>query len=350
MLIDQTLLPERYEVIALGRVASVCEAIYMLRVRGAPALGVAGAYGVLVAVEEEWGGDGYFFDSDVERDDAAETRFDSFQRNASVEALRRRLSEMSEKIASTRPTAVNLGWAVARMRRVFESPWSNCSSMLTALQREADSILEEDIAMCRQLGEHGSTLLDDHVGVITHCNTGGLATGGFGTALGVVFAAAASGKAIHVFADETRPLLQGARLTAWECIQRDIPVTVLVDGAAASLLASGQVHCAIVGADRIAANGDTANKIGTLGLALLAKHHEIPFYVAAPTSTIDSGLATGDQIPIEQRPAMEVLQMGGRDIAPSGANAYNPAFDVTSHDLISAIVTETGVHRPPYQF
>jgi methylthioribose-1-phosphate isomerase len=212
------------------------------------------------------------------------------------------------------------------------------------------AIHAEDIDMCRRLGNHGAALLRDGDGVITHCNTGGLATGGFGTALGVVFAAHSQGKRIHVYADETRPLLQGARLTAWECREVGVDVTVLVDGAAASLLASGQVACAITGADRIAANGDSANKIGTLALALAAARFQVPFYIAAPSSTIDPSLASGGLIPIEQRNPNEVRAFAGATSTPAGVDAYNPAFDVTPHDLIAGIITEDGVHRPPYRF
>ncbi|MDH3198524.1 MAG: S-methyl-5-thioribose-1-phosphate isomerase, partial [Candidatus Krumholzibacteria bacterium] len=252
--------------------------------------------------------------------------------------------------AATRPTAVNLGWALARMARVWQREWSAARAMLAALMVEADAILDEDIAMCRALGAHGAGLVDDGAAVLTHCNTGGLATGGFGTALGVVFSAVAAGKHVHVYADETRPLLQGARLTAWECARAGVPATVLVDSAAASLMAAGKVSCAVVGADRIAANGDTANKIGTLAVALAARHFGVPFYVAAPSSSIDPALADGTRIPIEERAGDEVRAFAGRAVVPAGARVYNPAFDVTPADLVSAIVTERGVARPPYRF
>jgi methylthioribose-1-phosphate isomerase len=235
------------------------------------------------------------------------------------------------------------------MRRAWRGE-EDPRGLLDALLAEADAILREDLAMGRAMAAHGATLVGDDDAVLTHCNTGGLATGGIGTALGAVFAAAARGARVRVFAGETRPLLQGARLTAWECRARGIPVTVLVEGAAASLLASGRASCVMVGADRIARNGDTANKVGTLGLAVLARRFDVPFYVVAPTSSIDSSLADGARIPVEHRDGDEVARVGGVRVAPEGAGAYNPAFDVTPADLVSAIVTERGVHRPPFDF
>ncbi len=323
-IIDQTRLPSHYEVISLGTVAQVCEAIASLRVRGAPAIGIAGAYGLLVALEELASPD--------------------------VDAMRARLDVASARIASTRPTAVNLKWAVDRMRRVWSHDDIDAHALAEALAREADAILDEDLAMSDAMTAHGATLLRDGDAVLTHCNTGGLATGGGGTALGAVFAAASEGKRLRVYADETRPLLQGARLTAWECAQRGLPVTVLVEGAAASLLASGAIASVWVGADRIAANGDTANKVGTLTLAILARRARVPFYVVAPTSTIDPACPSGPDIPIEHRASDEVLHFAGVATAPHGVDAYNPAFDVTPADLIDAIVTEHGVHRAPYSF
>jgi len=263
-------------------------------------------------------------------------------------AVCERLEAAATGINATRPTAVNLGWALARMRRAWKSA-STTAELMAVLVNEADAILAEDLAMGRAMTAHGAALLADGEAVLTHCNTGGLATGGVGTALGVVFAAQAQGKRVHVFADETRPLLQGGRLTVWECAQRGVPVTALVDGAAASLLASGRVRAVLVGADRIAANGDTANKIGTMGVAIHARRFGIPFYVVAPSSTIDPEIVSGDAIPIEQRAADEVVRIAGVDV--SGADSvYNPAFDVTPAELVSAIVTEHGVHRPPYAF
>ena len=318
-IIDQTLLPGRYEVISLATVESVCEAIATLRVRGAPAIGIAGAYGVMVALSE------------------AHTK--------NIDELRTHLDESARRIGATRPTAVNLTWALDRMRRV----WSASGDAL-ALAHEADAILEEDLAMSEAMTSHGATLIAHDDAVLTHCNTGGLATGGGGTALGAVFAAAADGKAVRVFANETRPLLQGARLTAWECTQRGVPVTVLVEGAAASLLTSGKIASVWVGADRIAANGDVANKVGTLGLAILARRAGVPFYVVAPSSTIDFTRTSGVDIPIEHRAHHEVIRFAGVATTPEGIPAYNPAFDVTPAELVDAIVTERGVHRHPYSF
>jgi methylthioribose-1-phosphate isomerase len=323
-IIDQTLLPARYEILSLASVDAVCEAIRSLRVRGAPAIGIAGAYGIVVAL-----GDAH---------DRGSTR-----------DVRERLEDAAARIGSTRPTAVNLSWALARMRAVWSAEGDG-KTLGLALAREADAILEEDLAMSAAMTAHGATLIPDQSAVLTHCNTGGLATGGGGTALGAVFAAVADQRRVQVYANETRPLLQGARLTAWECAQRGIPVTILVEGAAASLLGSGRIACVLVGADRIAANGDTANKVGTLGLAVLARRAGVPFYVVAPSSSIDASLRDGASIQIEHRGHDEVVRFGGVATAPEGIEAYNPAFDVTPADLIDAIVTERGVHRPPYDF
>ena len=348
-LIDQTRLPSEYTVIRLATVDDVCEAIVALRVRGAPALGVAGAYGLLVAIEERWGdGSGYFHSAVPDENESPVDRIDAFPDDVAIEDVVAHLEASGRQLAATRPTAVNLGWAIERMAGLYRRPWGCASELLAALLREADAIHLEDLDMCRTLGAHGAALIENDARVVTHCNTGGLATSGFGTALGVVFAAVASGKRVRVFADETRPLLQGARLTAWECQRNDIPVTILVEGAAASLMAQGDVSCAIVGADRIAANGDTANKIGTLPLAIVANRYGVPFYVAAPSSTIDTSLTTGAEIPIEQRPGQEVTTFAGKITAPVGVDAFNPAFDVTPGELIAAIITEKGVLRPPY--
>jgi methylthioribose-1-phosphate isomerase len=324
-IIDQTLLPARYEVISLATVDAVCEAIRSLRVRGAPAIGIAGAYGLVVALQEVTGVD---------------------RAHADVPAG---LERATARIGATRPTAVNLSWALERMRRVW-SATGKVGDLAERMAREADAILAEDLAMSVAMTAHGATLLSDSDAVLTHCNTGGLATGGLGTALGAVFAAATDGRRIHVYANETRPLLQGARLTAWECERRGVPVTVLVEGAAASLLASGRAACVMVGADRIAASGDTANKVGTLGLAILSRRYGVPFYVVAPSSSIDASLNDGTEIPVEHRPAEEVTRFAGAATAPDGVGVYNPAFDVTPAELIDAIVTEHGVHRPPYAF
>ncbi len=348
-IIDQTLLPSRYEIVALASVDAVCEAIKSLRVRGAPAIGVAGAYGLLVAVEEKYGRGAHIFDSGI--DDAGAPRSARLDMPGAIDAaeLRAILDAAADRIVSTRPTAVNLSWAVNRMRSVWQDE-NDAHEICRRLITEADAILREDLEMGRAMTSNGAALLNDGDRVLTHCNTGGLATGGIGTALGVVFAAVAHGASVSVFADETRPLLQGARLTAWECKERGIPATVLVDGAAASLLASGQVSCVMVGADRIARNGDTANKIGTLGLAIVAKQFGVPFYVVAPTSTVDQALPDGSVIPLEHRADSEVTSIVGVSHTPSQTSAYNPAFDVTPAQFITAIITERGVHSPPFDF
>jgi methylthioribose-1-phosphate isomerase len=322
-ILDQTLLPGRCEWLACRDVPSVVEAIKSLRVRGAPAIGIAGAYGTVVAAGE------------AIRDDLAAPR-------ARAHVLAR-----AEELATARPTAVNLRWAVERcMRAVDGVPAdADAATLAATLLAEARAIHDEDRRLCEAIGRHGAAVLPAG-GVLTHCNTGALATGGAGTALAVITAAWDAGRRFEVFADETRPLFQGARLTAWELVQRGIPVTVLCDSAAAHLLATGRVAACIVGADRITANGDTANKIGTYGLAILAHAHGVPFFVAAPSSTFDLTLDTGAEIPIEQRSAGEVLRPLGVVAAPDGAAAFNPAFDVTPARLIRGIVTERGVIEP----
>jgi methylthioribose-1-phosphate isomerase len=341
-LIDQTLLPAEYKVLRIAKVEALCEAITSLRIRGAPALGIAGAYGLLLGVEEEWRtSGGHYFD---------ENGFvaDGFPPAVTADAVRRHLGLVSERLRGTRPTAVNLGWALDRMMDIWRREWPGPAEMLRALHGEARAIFEEDVAMCRAIGRSGAALLKDGDAVLTHCNTGGLATSGYGTALGVVFAAVESGKRIHVYADETRPLLQGARLNAWECVARGIPVSVLCDGASAALMSEKKIACVIVGADRIAANGDTANKIGTFSLALAASRFGVPFYVAAPSSTIDPSIPDGTAIPIEHRSADEVKSFRGVVTVPREAGAYNPAFDVTPRDLIAGFITEQGIVQPPF--
>ena len=341
-LIDQTLLPSEYKILRIEKVDALREAITSLRIRGAPALGIAGAYGILLAVEEKWRKfESYYFDED-------EAIVDDFPAIVTVDAVRNQLRLVSDALRATRPTAVNLGWALDRMTNVCGRSWDSPPDMLRALHKEARTIHAEDLEMCRAIGRAGAALLKDGDSVLTHCNTGGLATSGYGTALGVVFAAVASGKNIHVYADETRPLLQGARLNAWECVARGIPVSVLCDGASAALMNEKKIACVIVGADRIAANGDTANKIGTLNLAVAAKRFSVPFYVAAPSSTIDPSIPDGTAIPIEHRSADEVKSLRGVAIAPREAGAYNPAFDVTPCDLIAGFITEKGIVRPPF--
>jgi len=322
-LVDQTLLPGRLEWIACRDVDTLVEAIQSLRVRGAPAIGIAGAYGVAVAAGE------------------------AAREGAAPAEARARLAARCERLAAARPTAVNLRWAVSRVLDALASlpAGVDAAAIAGAALAEARAIHAEDERLCAAIGRHGAEILPAG-GVLTHCNTGALATGGAGTALAVVTTAWEQGRRFDVFADETRPLFQGARLTAWELTQRGIPVTVLVDAAAGQLLRTGRVASCIVGADRIAANGDTANKIGTYGLALLARAHGVPFFVAAPSSTFDLALDSGAGIPIEERAAAEVLRPLGVPAAPTEARAYNPAFDVTPAELITAIVTERGVIRP----
>ena len=321
-MIDQTLLPVELRRIQCRDVETVWEAIKMLRVRGAPAIGVAAAYGVVLGVQAAAG--------------------------AGEEAFFKRLVEVTDYLAGCRPTAVNLFWALERMRRAAGARRGKKppAEILADLLAEARAIHEEDRRTCREIGRHGAELLRDGQGVLTHCNAGGLATADYGTALAVIFAAVSSGKRLHVFADETRPLLQGARLTAWELKQREIPVTLICDSTAAQVMREGRVQAVITGADRIAANGDVANKIGTYGVAVLAAAHEIPFYVAAPTSTFDLALPSGEEIPIEQRDPREVTHGFGRQTAPEGIDVYNPAFDVTPARLIKALVCERGVIEP----
>ena len=322
-LIDQTSLPGRLERLACRDVGTVIEAIQSLRVRGAPAIGIAGGYGVVVAADE------------------------ARRQHLTGAAARGHVLARAESLASARPTAVNLRWAVERVLRAIETlPEDTSAAALgEALLGEARGIHDEDRRLCAAIGRHGAAVLPAG-GVLTHCNTGALATGGDGTALAVITTAWEQGRRFDVFADETRPLLQGARLTAWELVQRGIPVTVVVDAAAGHLMKSGRVAAVIVGADRITACGDTANKIGTYGLAVLAAAHGVPFFVAAPSSTFDLSIDSGDDIPIEERAAREVTHPLGGQAAPDGAAAFNPAFDVTPARLIKAIITERGVIEP----
>jgi methylthioribose-1-phosphate isomerase len=317
-LLDQTRLPVEVVYRDCRDLESVRQAIRELCVRGAPAIGVAAASALVLWLQGK-----------------------------SPEQARSGFDAARERLHSSRPTAVNLAWALERMarrwREVAEQP---IAAAVSAMLAEARAIASEDEAMCEQMGRHGATLIGDGAGVLTHCNTGALATAGMGTALAALFMAARQGKRFTVFADETRPLLQGARLTAWELQQAGIDVTLICDSMAAWVMKEGRVQLVLVGADRIAANGDTANKIGTYGVALLAKAHGIPFYVAAPSSTFDLSLASGDHIPIEQRDPREVTHGFGRQTAPEGVRVYNPAFDVTPAELIAGIVTENGIIRP----
>lgn len=324
VIIDQRLLPEQCVERELTTLDQVCDAIRTLAVRGAPAIGIAGAMGLVVSSPPRPG---------VTRDEY----LTEVRRNA-------------ETIGATRPTAVNLPWALARMVRVAKETPGDPEMIRRRLFDESSAILAEDQAMCRAIGEHGASLIKPDARILTHCNTGALATGGIGTALASIYLAAERGLRPQVFADETRPLLQGSRLTAWELHEAGIPVTILPDSAAASLMREKDIDLVIVGADRIAANGDVANKIGTYHLAIAARHHGIPFYVAAPSSTIDPETASGDAILIEQRDPAELRRLGSTPTAPASVAAYNPAFDVTPALLISGIITERGVHRPPYRF
>ena len=318
-LLDQRLLPEREVFIECNDARSSAEAIRTMVVRGAPAIGITAAYGVALA---------------------ARTRFAS-----SPTAWRELLAGDLELLAQSRPTAVNLFWAIARMRQLIEAQGSG--DPFPALLAEAKAIHAGDRADNRRMGDFGAALIEGPTAVITHCNTGGLATGGWGTALGVIRSAHALGKVERVYADETRPWLQGARLTAWELVRDQIPVSLMADSAAAARMAVGGIGWVIVGSDRIAANGDVANKIGTYGLAVAARHHGVRFMVAAPTSTIDLQTVNGAAIPIEERPADEVLQCAGRRTSAVGVEAWNPVFDVTPAELVDAIVTERGVIERP---
>jgi methylthioribose-1-phosphate isomerase len=321
-LIDQTLLPVEFKHIECRDVETVWEAIKMLRVRGAPAIGVAAAYGVCVGVQGSL--------------------------DADEDAFFGQLQQVTDYLATSRPTAVNLFWALDRMKqKAMGLRGKGAPAEIAAeLLAEARSIHEEDRRMCRQIGRFGAELLVDGQGVLTHCNAGGLATSDYGTALAVFFAAAESGKHLHVYADETRPLLQGARLTAWELKQRGIDVTLICDSMAAQVMREGRVQAVVTGADRIAANGDVANKIGTYSVALAAAAHDVPFYVAAPTSTFDLSIPTGDEIPIEERDPTEITHGFGRQTAPDGVSVYNPAFDVTPARLIKALICEKGIIEP----
>jgi len=326
ILLDQTRLPVEVAEVACGDVETVAAAIEELKVRGAPAIGVAAAYGVALGA------------------------WQALAAGEESPAFRRSVGDAVERLARTRPTAVNLFWALDLMKRVLDANSGASNRELYELLRDAAHRLrEEDVAICKRIGQHGAGLLKDGNRVLTHCNAGALATAGYGTALGVIYAATEGGKRIEVFADETRPLLQGSRLTAWELMQHGVPVTVICDNMAASVMAARKVDCVIVGADRIAANGDVANKIGTYGVAILAREHGIPFYVAAPTSTVDMKLASGDAIPIEVRKPEEVCQGMGARTAPLEVAIYNPAFDVTPHRLVSGIITEFGVATSPFE-
>lgn len=323
--LDQRKLPLEEAYAELETAEQVADAIRSLTVRGAPAIGVAAAFGVALAAT---------LASDLD-----------------AEAFDRRLEQAAAAIGAARPTAVNLSWAVGRM--LAEAARARAAGLeprgiAASLEDEALRIRDEDLDACRRIGRHGAELVPGRATILTHCNAGGLATAGYGTALGVVRAAREAGKKVRVLAGETRPLLQGARLTAWELLRDGIETTLITDGMAGSILRRGEVDLVVVGADRIAANGDVANKIGTYSLAVLAEAHRVPFYVAAPLSTVDPACAEGDRIPIEERDPSEVTEVLGSRIAPPGIAARNPAFDVTPARLVTAIVTERGIARPPY--
>jgi methylthioribose-1-phosphate isomerase len=317
VMIDQTRLPREETYVTCTDYKQVAEAIRSMVIRGAPAIGVAAAMGIALGMQQ------------------AQSAAD--------------FDQICDTLARTRPTAVNLFWAIERMRRLYSDLQASPLEEIRAkLVSEAQQIRLEDIAINECIGRNGAPLIPDGKSVLTHCNAGALATAGYGTALGVIRAAVASGKKIDVFADETRPFLQGARLTVWELQHDNIPATLITDNMAGHFLHSGRIGCVVVGADRIAANGDVANKIGTYSIAVLAKENSVPFYVAAPISTLDLSLTNGDQIPIEQRAAEEVTHVQGVHVAPDGTTVENPAFDVTPNRYVTAIVTERGVARPPY--
>jgi methylthioribose-1-phosphate isomerase len=321
--IDQTRLPVEEIYQTCRTYQEVATAIRDMIVRGAPAIGVAAAMGIALGVQQS------------SAKDAA--------------SLRSEFNEITKLIGATRPTAVNLFWAIRRMTDRFDSlAGRGIAEIKAALVREAQEMYVEDIAANEAMGRHGATLMPSSGGVLTHCNAGGLATCGYGTALGVIRSAISSGKQIHVYADETRPFLQGTRLTAWELMKDGIPTTVIADNMAGAMMKQGKIKAVVVGADRIAANGDVANKIGTYTVAVLAKEHAIPFYVAAPWSTVDMNTPHGDQIPIEQRSPKEVTHHAGKQVAPDGVLVENPAFDVTPSKYIAAIITERGIARAPY--
>jgi methylthioribose-1-phosphate isomerase len=321
-ILDQSRLPDKVEFVDCRDYETVGIAIKELWVRGAPAIGITAAMGVALGAQA-----------------VKATEFDAF---------RKAVWAIADHLAATRPTAVNLFWAIDRMKRRLDALQAEpIPTIKQKLIAESQAVLDEDIAMNKAMGKHGSAVIGDGQTILTHCNAGALATGGYGTALGVVRAAWEEGKKIRVVADETRPVLQGARLTAWELMQDGIPVTLITDSMAGALMQQGRIHVCVVGADRITANGDVANKIGTYSVAVLAHAHGIPFYVAAPSSTIDLAMASGEQIPIEQRDPREVTHVRGKaPIAPDGVEVFNPAFDVTPARLITGIITEKGIFKP----
>ena len=325
VMVDQRKLPGQEVYVELRTAREVARAIEKMVIRGAPAIGVAAAMGLALGVTRS--------------------------RAKGSAALAAEFYKLCDMMAGTRPTAVNLFWAIERMKSVFSAAvraGRSPDEIAGIMVAEAGRIHDEDVACCKALGVHGAALLPDDGRVLTHCNAGALATGGYGTALGVIRAAVEGGKRIAVYADETRPFLQGSRLTAWELLRDGIDTTIVTDGMAGSLFSGGRIDAVVVGADRIAANGDVANKIGTYTVAVLAREHEVPFYVAAPTSTIDLATADGAGIPIEERNSREVTHVGSSRVAPEGAGVWNPAFDVTPHRFVAGIITERGICRAPY--
>lgn len=323
VLIDQTRLPEEYDVVQISRCDDMAEAIRTMIVRGAPAIGVAAAYGMYLGARE------------IQTDDRDE--------------FFNQLEMVAQKLRQTRPTAVNLFWAIERMLKTAKQTLGSVEYLQETLLATAQKIQEDDLQTCQAIGDHGLAALPsspDRLRILTHCNAGALATAGYGTALGVVRSAWRENRLDRVYADETRPRLQGAKLTAWELVQEAIPVTLITDSMAAHCMRQGLIDAIVVGADRIASNGDTANKIGTYSLAIVAQAHNIPFFVAAPLSTVDFNLKDGSEIPIEERDAIEVYQIGETRICPPEVDFYNPAFDVTPADLITAIITERGAVKP----
>jgi methylthioribose-1-phosphate isomerase len=325
VMIDQRKLPTQEVYVHCKTAQEVARAIKAMVIRGAPAIGVAAAMGIAIGMR---------------RSKAQGTKQFAVEFN-----------KLCDLMANTRPTAVNLFWAIARMKRSFASgvqAGESVDEIKGRLEREARAIHDEDVESCKTMGRHGADVVPPNARILTHCNAGALATAGYGTALGVIRAAAERGKVVQVFADETRPFLQGARLTAWELIRDNVPTTIITESMAGPLMKRGEVDFVVVGADRIAANGDVANKIGTYTVAMMAHAHGVPFYVAAPLSTIDLETATGDAIPIEQRSAREITHFGPTRVAPDGAGVWNPCFDVTPARLVSGIITEKGIIRPPY--
>jgi len=325
VMVDQRKLPAQEVYVQCRTVQEVARAIRTMVIRGAPAIGVAAAMGLALGVRRS--------------------------KAKGTTQLVGEFYKLCELLAATRPTAVNLFWAIDRMRRTLgdaAKAGKSVAEIQRLLEGEARRIHDEDVASCRALGAHGASVVPDPARVLTHCNAGALATAGYGSALGVIRAAVEQGKRVAVYADETRPFLQGARLTAWELVRDGIETTVITDGMAGSLMRNGDIDMVVVGADRIAANGDVANKIGTYTVAVLAREHRVPFYVAAPLSTIDLATPDGSQIPIEERDQREVTYLGGARVTPEGAKVRNPAFDVTPHQLVTGIITERGICRPPY--